>query len=341
MKLKSVSIKNLYGQYDFQWDLSSDVNILSGNNGSYKSTILKVIFALCSLKYPESYFQIGSAELLFEDGTLVKYRNFNDSLSRLKEEAEHDEMLTALAETVKNDIQKEDEKQITEHVVNANIIDVRRGNERIPRSVFKESCIFNLVSTFDVPIDKDKADVSTLVNKSNLDSQLATLESDYAYYLSDLSKQLTNLIMKRENFQRDDMKGIYADNDRFIALVDECFKCTGKSVDRESSRLQFQFENKTKLDSLTHLSSGEKQMLVILLTVLLQDHRESILLMDEPEISMHLDWQLELLNYIHKLNPNCQVLLTTHSPGIILGGWQSRVKEMTHLLNSQIKTDKE
>jgi predicted ATPase len=128
------------------------------------------------------------------------------------------------------------------------------------------------------------------------------------------------------------MAKIYADNSQFISLVNECFKSTGKSVDQNSSKLQFQFEDGAKLDNLFHLSSGEKQMLVVLLTVLLQKHRESILIMDEPEISMHLDWQLELLNHIQKMNPNCQVLLSTHSPGIILEGWQSRIRNMSDLL---------
>lgn len=333
MKLKSVSIKNLYGQYDFQWDLSSDVNILSGNNGSYKSTIIKIIFALCSLRYPEAYYQIKSAVLEFEDGTQLKYLKFNDSILRLKKEAQQDEMLLALAESVKSEIQNGNEKQLSDHVLNADILNIRRKNERLTQERFKKACIVNLVSTFDTPFKMDKMDASVIVNKSNLDDLLSKLESNYAYYLSDLSKQLTHLIMKQENFQRDDMKGIFADNEQFISMVDARFKSTGKSVDRNSSRLQFQFEDGTQLDSLTHLSSGEKQMLVILLTVLLQNHRESILIMDEPEISMHLDWQLELLNQIQKMNPNCQILLTTHSPGVIMEGWQSRVKNMTNLLS--------
>jgi predicted ATP-dependent endonuclease of OLD family len=270
----------------------------------------------------------------------VKYLNFNDSLLRLKKEAPQDEMLLVLAESVKSELQQADEKQLSDHVLKADIMDIRRGGEKMTRTQFKEQCIVHLVSTFDVPLKMDKAEMP-VGNRSNLDSQLAALESDYAYYLSDLSKQLTDLIMQHEYINKENMKDIYADNNQFIALVDECFKSTGKSVDRNSSKLQFQFADGTKLDSLTHLSSGEKQMLVVLLTVLLQKHRESILLMDEPEISMHLDWQLELLNHIHQLNPNCQILLTTHSPGIILEGWQSHVKNMTDLLSVQPKKNQE
>ena len=37
MKIKSIKIEKLYGKYDFDWDLRSDVNIIAGDNGSYKT----------------------------------------------------------------------------------------------------------------------------------------------------------------------------------------------------------------------------------------------------------------------------------------------------------------
>ena len=73
--------------------------------------------------------------------------------------------------------------------------------------------------------------------------------------------------------------------------------------------------------NLDKLSSGEKQLLIILLTVLLEDGQEYIMMMDEPEISLHISWQYELLNWILELNPNVQLVLTTHSPSIFSDGW--------------------
>ena len=45
------------------------------------------------------------------------------------------------------------------------------------------------------------------------------------------------------------------------------------------------------------------------------------MMMDEPEISLHISWQYELLNWILELNPNVQLVLTTHSPSIFSDGW--------------------
>lgn len=76
---------------------------------------------------------------------------------------------------------------------------------------------------------------------------------------------------------------------------------------------------------LEQLSSGEKQMLLILTTVFLQEEKPNILLMDEPEISLHITWQDRLIETIRELNPNCQLIITTHSPNIFANGWEDKI----------------
>ena len=83
------------------------------------------------------------------------------------------------------------------------------------------------------------------------------------------------------------------------------------------------------------LSSGEKQMLVILLTVLVEDNNNYVLFMDEPEVSLHVEWQKRLIDLVIELNPNVQVILTTHSPAVIMNGWMDHVTEVSDI------TDKE
>lgn len=66
---------------------------------------------------------------------------------------------------------------------------------------------------------------------------------------------------------------------------------------------------------LASLSSGEKHMLGIFIETLLAE--VSSLLIDEPEISLHVDWQRELISSMHQLNPRTQLILATHSPEIM------------------------
>lgn len=66
---------------------------------------------------------------------------------------------------------------------------------------------------------------------------------------------------------------------------------------------------------LASLSSGEKQALWIFIAALLAG--ENTLLIDEPEISMHVDWQEQLLSGMQQLNSDAQIIVATHSPGIM------------------------
>ena len=80
------------------------------------------------------------------------------------------------------------------------------------------------------------------------------------------------------------------------------------------------------------LSSGEKQMLIILLTVLVENREPYVLLMDEPEVSLHVEWQQRLLELIMDLNPNVQIILSTHSPAVIMSGWTDRVTDVEDII---------
>jgi predicted ATP-dependent endonuclease of OLD family len=55
--------------------------------------------------------------------------------------------------------------------------------------------------------------------------------------------------------------------------------------------------------------------------------------LDEPEISLHIEWQMKFISTLQKLNPNCQLLISTHSPGIFGQGWGSRLTFMEDLFN--------
>jgi predicted ATP-binding protein involved in virulence len=91
-----------------------------------------------------------------------------------------------------------------------------------------------------------------------------------------------------------------------------------------SGNKEIQFNDQT-IDVKTHdgttniglhsLSSGEKQLILILLETFLAG--ESSILIDEPEISMHIDWQQQLISAMTQLNPSAQIILATHSPEIM------------------------
>ena len=116
---------------------------------------------------------------------------------------------------------------------------------------------------------------------------------------------------------------------KFQDLVDDFFSDTGKKIVRTENEIRFSQIGETLVPY--QLSSGEKQMLVILLTVLVENEEPYVLFMDEPEISLHVEWQQRLIETILNLNPNVQIILTTHSPAVIMNGWMDSVTEVSDI----------
>lgn len=78
---------------------------------------------------------------------------------------------------------------------------------------------------------------------------------------------------------------------------------------------------------LSSLSSGEKQLLILLTETLLQQKQSFVFIADEPELSLHIEWQRNLIPSIRKLNPNAQIVFATHAPEIA-GNYSNRLINM-------------
>ena len=111
--------------------------------------------------------------------------------------------------------------------------------------------------------------------------------------------------------------------DGFISIVNSLFKDTGKHIEIEGNK--FNIVSKGQIIPIDVLSSGEKQILLILLRVFLTESKEACVLLDEPENSLDISWQYELINTLVKLNPNAQYFITTHSPSIFGDGWGDKI----------------
>jgi predicted ATP-binding protein involved in virulence len=83
---------------------------------------------------------------------------------------------------------------------------------------------------------------------------------------------------------------------------------------------------------LEQLSSGEKQLLLILLKVFLLDKKPAIIFMDELEISLHIRWQREIIDRMRQINPFCQIIIATHSPSMFGTGWGDKVVYMEDII---------
>lgn len=178
------------------------------------------------------------------------------------------------------------------------------------------------IRSFDVPANaKKKTESMLLQDLKNIINQNGEGTSFFDYR------------MKMLNYPQDADK-IKKRIELYFQVVNSLFGETGKeiTIDPKNNTLAFVLKRLSGLNVVTggtvqleQLSSGEKQMLLILTTVFLQEEKPCILLMDEPEISLHITWQDRLIEKIRQLNPYCQLILTTHSPNIFANGWEDKI----------------
>ena len=193
------------------------------------------------------------------------------------------------------------------------------------------SIMFDVISSIDRPILRgdllDKIPGAEI--RTELDWQLYNLQRRYLNYQVNIGNRIIALLTSGKAEDQQAAAELTKPKKLFQDLVDELFTATAKTINRTSNEIFFEQYGETI--SPYKLSSGEKQILVIMLTALVQENKHCVMLMDEPEISLHIEWQQRLVNIIRTLNPNVQIILCTHSPAIIMDGWADAVIEMEEI----------
>jgi ABC-type lipoprotein export system ATPase subunit len=281
-KISKVEIKSLWNRFDLEWNLHPDVNILSGINGSGKSTILGCMTSFLRIgnDIPFNHL-VQSVKITFENGR-----------------------------SISSGITSFDDLKITPDELHQ-LVEI------------------DIISTFDNVITEIGKRPDEHV-RTELDRDIFSLQKRYLDYQLNIGKKAFEIVTQNNGSSQGEVLQIRKQQDRFLEIIDNLFKDTGKRINRDKNEITFVCGD----EELTayQLSSGEKQMLVILLTVLVQDNKPSIIFMDEPEISLHFDWQKKLIQFIQELNPNVQIILATHSPAVIMEGWRDKVADVKDLI---------
>ena len=186
---------------------------------------------------------------------------------------------------------------------------------------------YDVIRSLDSPV----LDLQTMTHvdtriSSALDFQLYHLQRKYLDYQVNIGNRMI------ASLQQGDAEGaqqLSKKKTRFQDIVDDLFADTGKKIVRTENEIRFSQIGEVLLPY--QLSSGEKQILAILLTVLVEDDQPYVLFMDEPEVSLHIEWQKRLIDLCLELNPHVQIILTTHSPAVVMNGWIDAVTEVSDI----------
>lgn len=287
-----------------------------GKNGSGKSTILRLInsallekpcdeLSLCEridINFSNSNSTFALAEQNFNISLLKSHideffstKEFNDQISKVIKEIK-----------VPKKLQEDFKKNITEQISK----DIN-SKKKLPAYQFKKSdeefCV-EYISTINMSANS--------INKIQTSDGNTTTFLDY-----EIENEIQRLLFSKKN----DLKN------KFLSALNNMFNETNKTLFFEHDKLAIHLENK-KVIPFRNLSSGERQIIYIFLKVINATINNSLILMDEPEISLHLSWQESLLSEIRKVNPTSQIIIVTHSPAIVMNGWMDKFVDIKEII---------
>lgn len=189
---------------------------------------------------------------------------------------------------------------------------------------------FDVIRSADRPLlNSEMISKVDLTLVTELDWQLFQLQRKYLDYQVNIGNRIIAVLQSGEPDAAQQAQALTEPKRMFQDIVDDLFRETGKTIIRTANEIKF--NQIGEVLQPYQLSAGEKQMLAILLTVLVEDNQSYVLFMDEPEISLHFEWQKQLISLVLKLNPNIQIIMTTHSPAVVMDGWTDRVTEVNDI----------
>ena len=297
--IKTIKISQLFGDKDIKWNLQK-TNVLVGKNGMGKSTVLQLVVNTISQEEIHDKSKLCS-EVLIElaSGNILKIRKSQETISNVLNFMNHEDLRNALIKEINQNNQIK--KAIKEEMI---------------ASIKKDKFRFNITDSIEYTATKNEAKlnfefVSTMALNANSIQNIEIGNGRTENILNwQIQQELTRLLKINDEYL----------NKKLMNSLNNMFSESKKYVSLNNKfELEFKFNN--EILNFPQLSSGERQVIYILLKVAIATKDNALILMDEPEISLHLSWQEKLLAQIREINPNSQIIIVTHSPAIVMNGW--------------------
>lgn len=363
MKVKSLTLRSFRGINDLTLDFDAKINVLIGNNGVGKSSILECLATLLSqliekvqIKSSQEIPRSSRRSLALQDitleheethveiTTLLNSKTASWSLGRVRRgKSIEDKELLALSNTIN--------KLLGDQLKDFDIIDP----ETLKLALLLQSS--NVLSTKEPSVSQDFVDdlcgqveagnAAKLplvtyypVNRTVLDVPLKS-SKDYSFEpINAYTEALTGKSNFKVFFQwfrdREDLENELRTED--FSYRDHHLESVRRSITAlqpelsnlrvERSPLKMTVLKRDQELIINQLSDGEKCLLAMVgdlarrlaianpgLSDPLQG--EGVVLIDEIELHLHPEWQRRIIPSLTQTFPNCQFIITTHSPQIL------------------------
>lgn len=287
MKIKNLHIKEFKGLRDISINFEKndeplDLVVLAGSNGSGKTRILESVlrYFQYDINYKRNNIEAG---IFYEEKEKNCISNVQDFFYGLEYFSYHE---------VNNPLYEK-------HIEIKNKLDI------LPKIIYVPT-----------EINFQKMDVAstTLVQEYKFINIVNTnLIKDIPSYIA--TKMISAMLKNKNEKVGDVQKKVFNEiNEIFenlsIDVKVEDISQDGRNITLFTNSLGDEFD-------INELSSGEKQLFLRTLAIKMLNPENSIILIDEPELSLHPKWQQRIVDVYRKIGKNNQIIIATHSPHIL------------------------
>lgn len=302
MKIEKVHIKNIKGIKDLELsfrkdDKILDLIVLAGVNGSGKTTILEAIkdfFNNTNISYDEPEKSNIYLNIFFED---FEKKQIEEAEKSSIDNYEHklQDFFSALQSYEYN---RKNNGEYYSYLI-------AKFFENPPKIIYVPAeNKFEEIQTYSTTLSKKYKFINTINSNviRDIPSYIATRRNYLATIEEDLTmKEITNKVVNEIN--------------DIFNILELDVKLKGFSKDERTMPI---FENSAGEEfDINDLSSGEKQLFLRTLSIKMLEPDNSIILIDEPELSLHPKWQQRIIEVYKNIGKNNQIIVATHSPHIL------------------------
>ena len=287
MKIKNLHIKEFKGLRDISINFEKndkplDLVVLAGSNGSGKTRVLESILKYFQdhLNYKQNNIEAG---IFYEEKEKNCISNVQDFFYRLE----------SFSYCEANDPLRE------KHIEIKNKLDI------LPKVIYVPT---------EINFQKMNTASTTLVQEYKFINIVNTnLIKDIPSYIA--TKMISAMLKNKNEKVGDVQKKVFNEINEIFENLSIDVKVEDISQDGRNITL-FTNSSGDEFD-INELSSGEKQLFLRTLAIRMLNPENSIILIDEPELSLHPKWQQRIVDVYRKIGKNNQIIIATHSPHIL------------------------
>ena len=309
MKIKNLHIEEYNGLENLDINFESEgkvlnLIVLAGVNGSGKTRVLE------SIRYWFEMFRSKAVnvELFYEE-------NEREVLESLM----NSEGLTEIEKEMQKEIEYTDclrNIKFYNYDYRHNKTENRNYNSKIISRSFEKLKIFPKIIYVPTEINFEKIKKA----QTNLKKEYSFINIVDSYEIKDIPSYIATRISKAANEEENLTMGqvrkkVFEEINGIFEILELDVKLSEISKDENS--MPIFTDSSGKKFGINELSSGEKQLFLRTLAIKMLEPENSIIMIDEPELSLHPKWQQKIVDVYRKIGRNNQIILATHSPHIL------------------------